>query len=88
MLCLALGFQLGIYILINSTIQNVVIRALTFAGSMLLIYFITCAFKRASAAGARGDTGTGATGGKCASADQQLSPEPHGISTSIGRSQM
>ena len=84
-LCLALWFQLGIYILIHERVQNPVIRPLAFAGSMLLIYFMTRAFKCAFATNA-----TGGTGGKGARADasQQCPSEPHGSSTFIGRSQM
>jgi len=83
-LCLALWFQLGIYILIYVRVQNLVIRPLAFAGCMLLIYFMARAFKRACATGATG------AGGKDARADasQQCPTEPHGSSTFIGRSQM
>ena len=82
---LALWFHLGIYILIYERVQNLVIRPLAFAGSMLLIYFMARAFKRAFATNA-----TGGTGGKGARADasQQCPTEPHGSSTFIGRSQM
>lgn len=81
-LCLALWFHLGIYLLIYERVQNLVVRPLAFAGSMLLIYFMARAFKRTFA--------TGATGGKGARVDasEQCPTEPHGSSTFIGRSQM
>ena len=84
-LCLALWFHLGIYLLIYERVQNLVVRPLAFAGSMLLIYFMARAFKRTFATGA-----TGGTGGKgaCADASEQCPTEPHGSSTFIGRSQM
>ena len=46
-LSLALWFHIGIYIVFSERIQNLVIRPLALAGSMLLIYFMAHAFKRA-----------------------------------------
>ena len=81
-LCLLNLFQLGIYSWLHTRVQNLVIRPLAFAGSMLLTYVIARAFTGAFATGAAG--GTGAHG----DANQHCPSEPHGISTVIGRPQM